>query len=105
MALNLNDIPDDFPDATAVKSDLLERSAAVVSVENQVSLLNPQSTPVTSAKLLLSAPVKRKSSPTSGPLSKRRKLSYPPRTRSGMTAAVDTAYQKRGYNSLTGKNN
>ena len=33
----------------------------------------------------------------------KKSLKYPVKTRKGMSASVDSAFQKRGFNSLTGK--
>ena len=61
-------------------------------------------TPESNPKFVIGAPVKQHPPDSSvmKPGKKRKRLVYPCRTRTGMSAAVDTAFQKRGFNSLTG---
>ena len=60
-------------------------------------------TPVRKVLIQASTPLKRQQDYAVQPAVKRRRLSYPVKTKKGMTVAMDTAFQKRGFNSLTGE--
>ena len=61
-----------------------------------------EKTPKSKLIFCVGAPVKRKNKETENRRVKKRRLTYDVKTRKGMSVAVDSAFQKRGFNSLTG---